>query len=203
MKLIVLTTPHFFVEEHIIINALFEEGLDTLHLRKPNSEPIYSERLLRLIDKRWLKRIVVHDHFYLKEEFGLKGIHLNQRNPVPPLDYKGHLSRTCHTMEEVQLWKKTCNYVFLSPIFDSISNKEHQAAFTQAELEAAKKSSVINSKVIALGGITTRRIRKVKELGFGGVGVMGDLWQHFDSHASTSFAEIIKEFKALQRATGN
>ena len=33
MKLIVVTTPTFFVEEDKIITALFEEGLDILHLR--------------------------------------------------------------------------------------------------------------------------------------------------------------------------
>ena len=67
MNLIAITAPTFFVEEHIILNALFEEGLDVLHLKKPDSEPIFCERLLRLIDKPWLKHIVVHDHFYLKD----------------------------------------------------------------------------------------------------------------------------------------
>ena len=33
MKLIVVTAPTFFVEEDKIITALFEEGLDILHLR--------------------------------------------------------------------------------------------------------------------------------------------------------------------------
>ncbi|HIY37265.1 MAG TPA: thiamine phosphate synthase, partial [Candidatus Paraprevotella stercorigallinarum] len=40
MKLILLTTPDFFVEEDKILTALFEEGLDILHLRKPGSEPV-------------------------------------------------------------------------------------------------------------------------------------------------------------------
>ena len=49
MKLIVVTTPTFFVEEDKIITALFEEGLDILHLRKPETPAMYSERLLTLI----------------------------------------------------------------------------------------------------------------------------------------------------------
>ena len=49
MKLIVLTEPGFFIEEDKILTSLFEEGLDTLHLRKPDSEPVYCERLLSLI----------------------------------------------------------------------------------------------------------------------------------------------------------
>lgn len=51
MKLILLTTPDFFVQENTIINALFSEGLDMLHILKPQSEPVYCERLLKLIDK--------------------------------------------------------------------------------------------------------------------------------------------------------
>ena len=46
MKLILVTTDNFFVEENIIINTLFDEGLDVLHLRKPDSEPILCEMLL-------------------------------------------------------------------------------------------------------------------------------------------------------------
>ena len=53
MKLILMTTPYFFVEEHQIINALFDEGLEILHLRKPETEPVYSERLLTLIDESY------------------------------------------------------------------------------------------------------------------------------------------------------
>ena len=41
MKLILLTPPDFFVEEDKILTALFEEGMDLLHLRKPQTEPIY------------------------------------------------------------------------------------------------------------------------------------------------------------------
>ena len=69
MKLIVLTEPGFFIEEDKILTSLFEEGLDTLHLRKPDSEPVYCERLLSLIPDIYHNRIVVHDHHYLVDEF--------------------------------------------------------------------------------------------------------------------------------------
>ena len=44
MKLIVVTAPTFFVEEDKIITALFEEGLDILHLRKPETPARSEER---------------------------------------------------------------------------------------------------------------------------------------------------------------
>ena len=102
MKLILMTPPSYFVEEDKIITALFEEGLDILHLRKPNTAPMYAERLLTLIPEQYHKRIVVHGHFYLKDEYKLKGIHLSERNPNIPENYKGHISRSCHTLEELK-----------------------------------------------------------------------------------------------------
>ena len=52
MKLILITPPTYFVEEDKIITALFEEGLDTLHLRKPGTAPMFAERLLTLIPEK-------------------------------------------------------------------------------------------------------------------------------------------------------
>ena len=84
MKLIVVTAPTFFVEEDKIITALFEEGLDILHLRKPETPAMYSERLLTLIPEKYHKRIITHEHFYLQEEFSLMGIHLTPAIPKSP-----------------------------------------------------------------------------------------------------------------------
>ena len=119
MKLILMTPPSYFVEEDKIITALFEEGLDILHLRKPNTAPMYAERLLTLIPEQYHKRIVVHGHFYLKDEYKLKGIHLSERNPNIPGNYKGHISRSCHTLEELKANKKGHDYLFFNPIFDA------------------------------------------------------------------------------------
>ena len=102
MKLILLTPPDFFVEEDKILSALFEEGLDLLHLRKPGTEPVYSERLLTLLPESHHDQIVVHDHFYLKDEFNLRGIHLNSRNPEAPAGYKGHISKSFHHLDELK-----------------------------------------------------------------------------------------------------
>ena len=153
MKLIVVTTPTFFVEEDKIITALFEEGLDVLHLRKPETPAMYSERLLTLIPDKYHRRIVTHEHFYLKEEFNLMGIHLNARNPKEPHDYYGHISCSCHSVEEVKNRKHFYDYVFMSPIYDSISKVNYSSTYTAEELREAQRAKIIDSKVMALGGI--------------------------------------------------
>lgn len=192
--------PTFFIEEHLILRALFDEGLELLHLRKPLTEPVYSERLLTLLPENYRKRVIVHDHFYLKEEFNLKGIHLNQRNPDIPLKYKGHISCSCHTFEEIKNHKKNFNYMFLSPIFDSISKDDYPAAFNEEELRSAAKQNIIDKKVIALGGVTYENIHLLKQYNFGGAVILGDLWNRFNIHTTQDFKELINHFRRLRRA---
>lgn len=200
MKLIILTPPDFFVEEDKIINSLFEEGLDLLHLRKPDSEPVYSERLLTLLPEEYHKQIVVHDHFYLKEEFNLKGIHLNSRNPKAPEGYKGHLSRSLHSLDELRNERKDYDYVFLSPIYDSISKSSYHAAFDEETLKKAHDEGLIDKNVMALGGITIDNMDKVRDYGFGGVVILGDLWNRFNIHSTKDYKELINHFRRLRKA---
>ena len=199
MKLILITPPTYFVEENKIITDLFEEGLDILHLRKPDTAPMFAERLLTLIPEHYHKRIVVHGHFYLKEEYRLKGIHLNSRNPNLPDGYKGHISCSCHSLEEAKSRKKQCDYVFLSPVFDSISKKNYHANYTPEEIRKAHKAGIIDKKVIALGGIDIDNITEVKNYGFGGAAIMGALWDRFDARSDRDYKQLIERFKKLKK----
>ena len=198
MKLIVVTAPTFFVEEDKIITALFEEGLDILHLRKPETPAMYSERLLTLIPQKYHKRIITHEHFYLQEEFSLMGIHLNTRNPKEPHDYSGHISCTCHSLDEVRNKKHFYDYLFLSPIYNCITKTGVTSGFTAEELRQAEKSKIIDSKVMALGGITPDNILEIKDYGFGGAVIMGDLWNKFNACTDRDYLEVIRHFKKLK-----
>ena len=199
MKLILISTPNYFVEEDQIITSLFDEGLDCLHMRKPETEPVYAERFLTLLPEKYRKKIVVHDNFYLKNEFDLKGIHLNSRNPMIPGEYNGQVSASCHTLDDVSAQKKLYEYVFLSPIFDSISKKGYRSAFSEELLRKAAKMGVIDKKVVALGGIDETNIQLAKEIGFGGVAVMGGLWNHFDPVTDYNYQKLIQQFVRLKK----
>ena len=201
MKLIALTLPYFFMEEHRILTALFDEGLETLHVRKPGTEPMFSERLLTLLPPKYREKVVVHDHFYLKHEFDLKGIHLSRRNPQPPAKYRGQLSISMHTPEELAQ-RKQYDYVFLSPIFDSISKADYPSAFTPQQLRDMASQRLIDKRVMALGGVDLDNIGRVRDYGFGGAVVMGALWQHFDRHNADGFKELITYFRKLKKAAG-
>lgn len=177
MKWITITSPEFLSGEAIFIDKLFSQGLDLLHLRKPEASLEAYKRLLLQIPKHWYSRIVLHEHFALAEKFGLHGIHLNRRCSQVPDSFRGSISCSCHTLEEVKKQKASKDYVFLSPIFDSISKVGYHAAFSPTSLKQAAVENVIDEKIIALGGITANNIPLVKEWHFGGVALLGDIWK--------------------------
>ena len=200
MKLIIMTKATFFVEENIILTALFEEGMESMHLFKPASEPVYSERLLTLLPDDYYRRITVHHHFYLREEYGLRGIHLETPDTELPYGYRGNVSRTCTAIDQLKQAKKQSSYVFLKTIFDSQSTPNDRQSFTAEELKAASKQGLIDRHVYALGGVNLDNIRQLVDLGFGGVVVCGDLWNRFNIHQGQDFKELIAHFKKLQKA---
>ncbi len=196
-----MTKPTFFVEEDKILVNLFEEGLDNLHLYKPGASPMFSERLLTLLGENYHSKITVHGHFYLKEEYRLKGIHIDDAFTEPPTGYKGNITRTCHAISELKEAKKHSNYVFLHSIFDSQSNPDEKQSFTYDELKAASKSGLIDKKVYALGGINLDNIKTIKDLGFGGIVICGDLWNRFNIHNEIDYKELLVHFEKLRKAT--
>ena len=200
MKLIIMTKSTFFVEEDKILTTLFEAGMDNLHLYKSGAEPIYSERLLTLLSEDYYGKITVHDHFYLKDEFRLKGIHLNNCQTAVPPSYHGAISRTCHSIEEIKEAKKSSNYVFLKTIFDSQSNSADKSTLTMEVLHEAAKHKLIDKKVYAMGGMNLDNITIAKELGFGGVVICGDLWNRFNIHNELDYKALITHFDKLRKA---
>ena len=202
MKLVLITKPTFFVEEDKIITTLFEEGLDNLHLYKPQSAPMYMERLLSLIPEDYYKKITVHDHFYLKNEYGLRGIHLERPDVELPEGYKGKFSRTCTDLESLKAAKKKANYVFLKYIFHSQSEPHADALFTDEQLREASRRGLIDRHVYALGGMNLSNIDYARQLGFGGVVVCGDIWNCFDIHNQQDFRDLIDHFVRLREEAG-
>ncbi len=200
MKLAIMTKSTFFVEEDKILASLFDEGMDNLHLFKPNSSPMYAERLLTLLPEEYLKKVTVHDHYYLKQEYELAGIHIDNPLAAVPEGYKGKYSRTCTDLAALKDMKKKSNYVFLKNIFDCIEFKDEKSSFTIQQLEMASKAGLIDKKVYALGGMSLENIRMAKDLGFGGVVICGDLWNRFDIHNEKDFKELMQHFDKLRKA---
>lgn len=173
MLWLVITSPDFFPDEAAFIHRLFAHGIDIVHLRKPGATVDDCARLLDDLTSDDRRRIVIHDFFELAQPYGLHGIHLNARRSTVPDDYEGHVSRSCHSLEEVKRYKAACDYVFLSPIFDSVSKQGYASAFTDETLREASEDGIIDNKVIALGGVTPDKIDYLRQLNFGGAAMLG------------------------------
>lgn len=195
-----MTKPTFFVEEDKILANLFEEGLENLHLYKPGAAPMFSERLLTLLGEDYHHKITVHGHFYLKEEYRMRGIHIDDAHTEPPMGYKGNISRTCHAISELKDAKKHSNYVFLHSIYDSQTNTDEKSSFTYEELKEASRKGLIDKKVYALGGMNLDNVKEAKDLGFGGIVICGDLWNRFNIHNEMDYKELLIHFEKLCKA---
>jgi len=201
MKIVLMTKSTFFVEEDKILTALFDEGLDNLHLNKPGAAPMYSERLLTLLPDDIYSKTTVHEHFYLKEEYGLRGIHLDEATSPIPEGYKGKFSRTCACIEDISEARKKAEYVFLRDTF-AIGDDEHDNHIRTARLERAADCGLIDKKVYAFGGVNIDNIRIAKDLGFGGVVICSDMWNRFDIHHQLDYKELITHFERIRKAAG-
>lgn len=176
MRIIAITSPKVVDEDVCLISHLLAKGVDTIHLRKPLSDVHECKHILRKLSPEERSKIVIHDYPELYEEFSLKGIHINRRVKSFPKSYGGLRTRSCHTIEEVERYKAEYDYLFLSPIFDSISKVGYLAGFSEKELQSASERGIIDGKVIAMGGVTLERIPYLKKLHFGGVAMMGAIY---------------------------
>ena len=183
MKIIAITTPKVTDEDVFLIKGLLDKGIDTVHLRKPESGIEECRKLLTELTAEQRAKIVVHDYPELYFEFSLKGIHINRNITAPPNGYNGFKSRSCHSFEEVVRYKEEYDYLFLSPIFDSISKSGYRSTFSDEELQRASVEGVIDEKVIALGGVTFDKIDYLKNLGFGGVAMIGGIYNTAKLHS--------------------
>ena len=189
LRLIVITAADFVSEEALKINALFDAGLEILHVRKPKASKSEYISLINSIQSDYYGRIKIHEYFELADDYHFLGVHLNARN----LGYKGkkqlNISKSCHSLEELSAIEPY-DYVFLSPIFDSISKAGYTSNFRADTLKKASIDGIINEKVIALGGIDKTRLPLIKDYAFGGVAVLGAIWDRGD---------VVANFNQLMR----
>ena len=78
------------------------------------------------------------------------------------------------------------SYVFLSPIFNSISKSNYQGRFGNSNFDVILKK--VNQNVFALGGVDTDKVDLVFDMGFSGMAVHGAIWESEDPVGK--FAEI-------------
>ena len=184
MRILVITDVPFTATEPAAIRQLLDEGVERVHLRKPDASEEALRRLIEALPAECYPRLTLQDRLPLAVEYGLGGVHLNRRNAAVPAGFRGLVSRSCHTLDEIAA-HPACDYLFLSPLFDSISKSGYRAAFTDGELR---------ERVVALGGIRPELLPRVRELGFGGAALLGAVWRDASPAALHRTMECIRRF---------
>ena len=120
MRIVVITSPDAVPGEADVLTRLLESGaVWRVHLRRPDADEREMRRLIESLPAGLRTRLTLHSHFGLAASYGLGGVHLNSRQPVPPPGFAGIISRSCHSIEELSACRGD-DYAFISPVFDSI-----------------------------------------------------------------------------------
>jgi len=197
--MILITNPQQISNEIEIINALFEEGLETLHVRKPGFDKAQMIEYISSIDNRFHARIMLHSHYELLDSFNLKGLHFTEKTKhlLPNYDMVNCTkSLAVHELGELKSVRSKVDYALLSPLFPSVSKEGYfkQWNFEELRLELEKKYSF---NIVALGGITLENVQKVKELGFNDFALLGSIWEPVKAGCSVN--EVISRFKNFKK----
>ena len=197
---IIFSLPHQIDNEIELINQLLQDDdIDYFHLRKPDFDAHQLKAFVQQIDESLHYKIVIHSHYHLITEFDLAGINLNKKAlnqlefsdevnqcHIQPLVVKNRkvevnrvqpyvVSYSAHSIDEINNLPFETTYVFLSPVFDSISKSNYLSAFNLDDLK--DKLPTINTKVIALGGVKKEHFKQLKLIGFDGYARLGDYWK--------------------------
>lgn len=182
--IILISNPAPIKDEHKIIRQIFDEGLEIFHLRKKEYPESELRTFIENIPEKYRKKIVLHSHYDLAAEYGLKGIHVSNtfKGEMP----NGTLSVSFHSPEEIQKFEIPFDYGFLSPVFDSISKDGYQSKFNTNKVKLFLNDT--RAKIIALGGIDEDKIETVRDMGFSGIALLGAIWQN--EHPVAKFKRI-------------
>lgn len=193
MELIVISKPDFFKGEALLINQLFESGMQRFHLRKEGSERRGYEQLLGNIKPEYLERVALHQFHEMAPDFGIQRLHFPEAKRKTgahlPFSQSKHftLSTSIHQIEQLTELENF-KYTFYGPVFQSISKKDYPGIVDSD----FRFPPVPGLKVIALGGIDLEKTALLKKMNFDGIAILGCLWNE-PEQALKTFKKILEK----------
>ncbi|MES2627883.1 MAG: thiamine phosphate synthase [Bacteroidota bacterium] len=150
---------------------MFKAGLERLHIRKPNLKKEQVAKIIAAVPEEFHQRMIIHGEPELMTSAAFGGYH--GKHGEVELAEGQSFSSSAHNWQECDEQLQQADYVFLSPVFDSISKEGYLANF---ELRRYPKM-LQDRPVYALGGITADNWEDALAFGYYGVAVLGSLWE--------------------------
>jgi len=178
--MILVITPETIAQnETEIINQMFQEGLDLLHIRKPMISREEMKNFLYGIHEEFYPQLVLHGYDDLGKDYHISRFHFRESDrlegKIKPYANGSIISTSVHDIHTFNGLKKEWEYAFISPFFPSISKKGYGEHSTI--IDDIKYRNNHHVKLIALGGINENNIKKVFENGADGAALLGGIWE--------------------------
>ena len=178
--MIVVIAPEQSVEnEQLWINRLFENGLDLFHIRKYGCCDDVMQKYITAIDKQFRNQLVLHSHFHLAADLGIKRLHFSEEDRVQKnhLPFQGDytISTAVHSIKDFNKLDPKWDYAFFSPVFPSISKPGYGVENNVLDKLRYKNNSTV--QLIGLGGIDENNFHTTIEAGADGIALLGSIWQ--------------------------
>ena len=180
--MIVITNPLPVPNEIDTIHSLFENGLELLHIRKPDFSETEMNVFLSEIKSQFRQQLVLHSHHQLASAAKIHRIHFTEKARIETSkktlkNWKKNgfsLSTSIHQMIDFEKLSAVFDYAFFGPVFESISKPKYISNIDfKKELEQRKNNE---TSLVALGGITSDKIKTALECGFDDVALLGTIW---------------------------
>ena len=204
MKLVLISPSEKRDSEIPFLLNMFEQGLPTYHVRKTKFSTKELRNYILEIPERYHNRLVIHTHHELAMQFNLKGVYISRSHKKRKArtwfrmlwfrlkKRELQVSATIRHTENISDHESKYDYVFLSPVFDSLSGN-FQAGFSEFNIKSALQST--KTQVIARGGISVGKIQKAHELGFAGVAFYTSIWK--TNGSVQEFIKVKEKFAEL------
>ncbi|MGX7667226.1 thiamine phosphate synthase [Flavobacterium pedocola] len=174
--MIVITYPKPVESEIQLVHSLFGEGLELLHIRKPEFTVAELQAFVSQIGWEFRSKLVLHHYHHLAEDLGIERIHFPEKDrPHFKICGDAKKSTSVHAIENFNALADCYDYAFISPVFQSISKSEYLPEIDI--VSEIKKRTNFKTKLIALGGLHPENIPTALESGFDDVALLGTIWQ--------------------------
>jgi thiamine-phosphate pyrophosphorylase len=180
--MILIANPTSVPNEINLIHQLFKEGLQLFHVRKTDFSVAEMKAFLTEIKSDYRQNLVLHSHHQLAVEFGIHRLHFTEKkrngtceeNLQKWKQKKFTLSTSIHKMDDFEKLSDVFDYAFFGPVFESISKPNYSS---DIDFENELKQRTNNkTALIAVGGITSQRIKITLKYGFDDVALLGTIW---------------------------
>ncbi len=189
MKHVLLTSPYDVKFETDIINRLFREGLDELHIRKPQFKKDQMRAYIERIDPAFHDRLVLHSFYSLIHKFGISRIHIGEewrkniflRFFLSKFVLKGKKvskSTTVHSYKSLYHTKPDIEEVMLGPVFAHTASDVYVQLIKSEKLVKAIDQAGL--PILALGGVGIETADFFKDNGFSGYVLQSYIWKSID-----------------------